>query len=110
MRTIALEEHFTSPAFLEGPGRHFREFALKTGGVGAAKTFEQLCDVGADRLAKMDAAGVDMQVLSLAPGVEQLEAAEAIAAAEETNEYLAAAVKQNPKRFAGLAALPTAAP
>ena len=71
MRTIALEEHFTSPAFLEGPGRQFREFALKTGGAGAAKTFEQLYDVGDERLAKIDAAGVDMQVLSLAPGVEQ---------------------------------------
>jgi predicted TIM-barrel fold metal-dependent hydrolase len=110
MRTITLEEHFMSPTFLEGPGRHFREFAVKSGGARAAKTFELLSDLGERRLAAMDAAGVDMQVLSLAPGVEQLEAAEAIAAATDTNDYLAAAIKKNPTRFAGLASLPTMQP
>ena len=59
----------------------------------------------------MDAAGIDMQVLSLNyPGVEQLEAVEAISAAREANDFLTEAVKNNPMRFAGLAALPTAAP
>jgi predicted TIM-barrel fold metal-dependent hydrolase len=59
----------------------------------------------------MDAAGIDMQVLSLtAPGVEQLDAAEAIALAREANDYLADAVNKYPTRFAGLAAVPTSAP
>ena len=41
----------------------------------------------------MDAAGIDVQVLSLTfPGVEQLEAAEAVAFARETNDLLAEAV------------------
>lgn len=110
MRTIALEEHFMSPTFLEGPGRHFKELAVKAGGARAAKTFELLCNLGAKRLAAMDAAGVDVQVVSLAPGVEQLEAAEAIAAATETNEFLAAAIRQNPTRFTGLVTLPIGAP
>ena len=39
-----------------------------------------------------------------------MDAAEAIAMARETNDYLADAVKKNPTRFAGFAALPTAAP
>ena len=38
----------------------------------------------------MDAAGIDMQVLSLvSPGTEQLDAAEAVAVAREANDYLA---------------------
>ena len=111
MRTITLEEHFVTPAFLDGPGRDFHQNMVKSGGDRAAKIFEQLCDLGARRLAEMDAAGIDVQVLSLNyPGTEQSEAADAIAAASETNDVLAEAVKKNPARFAGLAALPTAAP
>jgi uncharacterized protein len=110
MRTITLEEHFASPRFLDGPGREFRDRALQYRGA-AAKLFEQLCDVGAKRIAEMDAAGIDMQVLSLNyPGTEQLEAADAVVIAQEANDFLNAAVKQHPTRFAGFAALPTAAP
>jgi predicted TIM-barrel fold metal-dependent hydrolase len=59
----------------------------------------------------MDAAGIDVQVLSLtAPGVEQLDATEAVALARDANDHLAEAVRRHPNRFAGFAALPTAAP
>jgi predicted TIM-barrel fold metal-dependent hydrolase len=59
----------------------------------------------------MDAAGIDMQIVSLtAPGVEQLEAAEAISLAVETNDFVADAIKRHPARFGGFAALPTASP
>jgi predicted TIM-barrel fold metal-dependent hydrolase len=59
----------------------------------------------------MDAAGIDVQVLSLtSPGTEQLEATEAAALAREANDLLGEAVRRHPSRFAGLAALPTAAP
>jgi hypothetical protein len=59
----------------------------------------------------MDAAGIDMQVLSLnAPGVEQLEAAAAVVLARQANDTLGEAVKRHPDRFAGFATLPTAAP
>jgi uncharacterized protein len=110
MRTITLEEHFASPGFLDGPGREFRDRALQYRGA-AEKLFEQLRDVGAKRIADMDAAGIDMQVLSLNyPGTEQLEAAEAVVIAQEANDFLNAALKQHPARFAGFAALPTAAP
>ena len=59
----------------------------------------------------MDAAGIDMQVLSLdTPGVEQADVAEQIAIAREANDFLADVMKKNPKRFAGFACLPIAAP
>jgi predicted TIM-barrel fold metal-dependent hydrolase len=68
-------------------------------------------DVGDKRIAEMDAAGIDMQVLSLnSPGVEQAEAADQVSIARESNDFLAEIVKKNPTRFAGLAALAIAAP
>jgi predicted TIM-barrel fold metal-dependent hydrolase len=108
MRTIALEEHFASPGFLDGPGRELKERALKFGEI-AEKLVERLCDVGEKRVAEMDAAAIDMQVLSLtSPGTEQLEAADAMTLAREANDFLADSVKKYPARFAGFAALPTA--
>jgi predicted TIM-barrel fold metal-dependent hydrolase len=110
MRTITLEEHFTTPKFLEGPGRKRKEAADKAGGR-LAEVFHKLADVGEGRLADMDVAGIDMQVLSLtSPGAEQSDAAEAIALARDANDFLAAVVKKYPERFAGLAVLPTPAP
>ena len=110
MRTITLEEHFANPEFFDGPGKELKNRAEQVGGR-YANLIERLCDIGAKRLAEMDAADIDMQVLSLtAPGVEQMETAAAIALARASNDYLADAVKRNPSRFAGLAALPTGAP
>src|SRR5579862_371179 len=110
MRTITLEEHFAGPGFLDGPGRGLKEQALKFGGP-AAKLLEQLCDLGDNRIAEMDSAHIDMQVLSLtSPGAEQLDAAEALAFARETNDFLAAAMRSHPARLAGFATLPTAGP
>jgi uncharacterized protein len=110
MRTITLEEHFASPGFFEGPGKELKDRAQRFGDR-AARLLEQLSDVGDKRIAEMDAAGIDMQVLSLtSPGSEQLEAAPAIELAREANNFLAEAIAKNPKRFAGFAVLPTAAP
>jgi uncharacterized protein len=103
MRIIALEEHFTTPAFLDGPGRGFKEGMMRSGGARAVKTFEQPVE--------MDAAGLDMQVLSLNfPGTEQADADEAVAVARDANDLLAEAVRKHPKRLAGFATLPTVAP
>jgi len=110
MRTITLEEHFISPGFLAGPGKEFTE-QMRHRGPRGVKIYEQLQDVGAQRIAEMDAAGIDVQVLSLnSPGVEQAEAAEQVAVAAESNDFLAEAVKKHPTRFAAFAALPIAAP
>src|ERR1700722_1314201 len=111
MRVITLEEHFATPKFLDGPGLDLKNAALKFEGR-ATRLIEHLCDLDAKRLAAMDAAGIDMQVLSLtSPGTEQLESvADAVALSRDTNDFIAAAVKKHPTRFAGFAALPTAAP
>lgn len=100
MRIITLEEHFAFPGFMDRFGR--QSFHNKG---------EQLCDLNERRIAEMDAAGIDMQVLSLtSPGTEALAAEEAVKIASSANEFLAAAIERHPSRFAGLAALPTAAP
>jgi uncharacterized protein len=110
MRTITLEEHFASPGFLDGPGRKLKEQAQSFGSR-AAKLLEPLLDIGDTRIAEMDAAGITVQVLSLtSPGVEQLEAADAVPAARDANDFLADAIKKHPSRFAGFAAVPTSAP
>jgi predicted TIM-barrel fold metal-dependent hydrolase len=110
MRIITLEEHFATPGFLDGPGQDLKNAALKFEGR-ATRLIEQLTDIADKRIAAMDAAGVDMQVLSLtSPGTEQLDAPDAVALSREVNDFLAAGVKKNPKRFAGFATLPTAAP
>ena len=108
MRTITLEEHYVTPAFLNGPGREMKE---SPGHFGQEDIPKKLMDIGEGRIREMDAAGIDVQVLSLTyPGVQQLEAEEAVKLARETNDYLAAAVKRHPDRFAGFTVLPVAAP
>jgi uncharacterized protein len=110
MRTITLEEHFASPGFLDGPGRELKDRALRFSGA-AEKLLERLSEVGEKRVAEMDAAGIDMQVLSLtSPGTEQIEGPDAITLASEANDFLAGSVKKYPARFAGFAALPTGYP
>jgi len=110
MRTVTLEEHYASPSFLVGPGRELKAQALKFGAA-AAKLFEQLCEVGEKRIAEMDAAKIDMQVLSLtSPGTEQLEAADTMELPREANDFLADAIRENPTRFAGFARLPASSP
>jgi predicted TIM-barrel fold metal-dependent hydrolase len=110
LRTITLEEHFVTPAFLDGPGRPLTERRPQPGDR-LAGVLDRLRDLETKRLAEMDEARIDVQVLSLnSPGVEQLDAADAIPLARDTNDFLAAAVRRNPARFAGFATVPTGAP
>jgi predicted TIM-barrel fold metal-dependent hydrolase len=105
IRTIILEEHFATPAFLKDLGARMKERLQQ------AQVVDQLCDLGERRISDMDAAGIDVQVLSLtAPGVDQLDATEAVKIARNTNDILADAVRRHPSRFAGFATLPTASP
>lgn len=110
MRTITLEEHYASPGFMQGPGRQLEERA-RTPGNPVAGVIGNLCDVGDGRIALMDAAGIDVQVLSLtSPGTEQIEPSEALAIAREANDFLVSGIRKHPSRFSGFAALPTAMP
>ena len=66
----------------------------------------KLLDLGAGRIAQMDADGIDLAVLSLtSPGVQAFDAVTATELAAQSNDVLAAAVRKYPKRFAGLAAI-----
>jgi hypothetical protein len=68
MRTIALEEHFATPAYLQGPARRLKEQAERAGGRFAA-LIAQLVDVDDDRIAAMDAAGVPPRSLGSSESV-----------------------------------------
>ena len=110
MRSITVEEHFVSPDFLNGPGKAFTE-QIRGRGPAGARIYDQLQNIGAERIAEMDAAGIDMQVVSLnAPGLEQTHAPEQIVLAAEANDFVAAALRQYPARLSAFAALPTASP
>lgn len=116
LRTITLEEHYATPAFMQGPGKDLTRIsdAVRSNPPMAglyANLVDNLTDIGEKRIAQMDEAGIDVQVLSLtSPGTEQLEGEEAVRVARETNDALASAVKQHPNRIGGFAAIPTAVP
>ena len=111
MKTITLEEHFATPAYLDGPGRDLKDQAEKYDNARAKKLLPLLTDLGDKRIADMDAGGIDMQIVSLtAPGVEQLDAPESIALAADTNDFALEAIKKHPTRFGAFASLPTPAP
>jgi len=110
MKIIALEEHFILPKEESNlpPGAHRGNDREKLLGF---DVIAELLDLGGRRLAAMDAAGIDVQVLSHnQPGCQALDADAAIPMAREVNDVLSEAVKAHPNRFAGLAALPTADP
>src|SRR3954464_5033104 len=102
-QVIALEEHYLDPEvkpYITGPD------VTRQPTVSA-----RLDDVGQGRIAEMDAAGIDMQVLSQgAPSVQRLEAELAVRLARGANDRLAETVRSHPDRVAGFAMLPTADP
>jgi predicted TIM-barrel fold metal-dependent hydrolase len=101
MRTITLEEHFVTESFLRATDAY---------GNAAPAWLDalqpKLLDLGAGRIAAMDDAGIDLQVLSLAAiGFDALDASTATSLASDVNDELAAAVRANPSRLAGFACL-----
>ncbi len=61
--------------------------------------------LGEERIADMDASGIDMQVVSLsAPGVQVFDPAQASALARSANDQLAEGIAAHPDRYVGLAA------
>lgn len=99
-RVVACEEAFTLPE-IQAELRRIRG----EGDAGPVPPHVRaMLDVGEGRLRAMDAARVDMHVLSLGtPGVQDFETSTAIALARVVNDRLSAIVRSHPDRFAGLA-------
>src|SRR6266851_5797374 len=102
MRMIALEEHLLpadvaaaislDPATLQGKAA-------------------ALDDLGEGRLQAMDAAGIDVQVLSaLAYAVQELDPGQALDVSRDLNDRMAGAVAAHPGRFRAFATLPMCDP
>lgn len=104
MRFIGIEEHYRTAAIAEATAS---DPYMKALGARGREVLSRLEDLGSRRLADMDAAGIDVQVLShTLPATEQLDAATAIPLARDANDMLAGAVERHPERFVGLATLP----
>jgi hypothetical protein len=68
---------------------------------------ERLDDLGDARIAAMDAQGVDIQIISLAPpGTQPLDAADAVRLSARANDSAAEAVRRYPARLRAFATLP----
>jgi predicted TIM-barrel fold metal-dependent hydrolase len=101
---IAIEEHYEDPAMAARADARRRI-------AGSPDLGPKLADLGKLRLREMDAAGIDVQVISHAPSLlQQLEPKESVPQATAMNDRLHDAVDRNPERFAAFAALPTRDP
>jgi predicted TIM-barrel fold metal-dependent hydrolase len=99
--TITLEEHFVTESYLKATGAEEAS---------APPQFQQLrsqlLDLGEGRIAAMDEAGIDLQLLSLAAlGFDKLDPLTATSVLHDANDELAAAVRTYPTRFGGFATL-----
>lgn len=117
MMRIAVEEAFVteeiarewkkvlSSEFVE-PGFRMMGSSILGDGSVANTVHSQLLDVGAGRIAQMDAAGIDIAVLSItSPGVQVFDSITATRLAGHANDILAEALLAYPSRLAGLAAI-----
>jgi 5-carboxyvanillate decarboxylase len=117
-RRIATEEAFAPPELLElyrrllhdgGGDKGFQSlwgFYLGSTAERPRAVVRRLADLGAERIADMDAAGIDHQVLALtSPGTNVLDPATARSMATLANDMAAQAVRDHPDRFTALAAV-----
>jgi len=102
-RIVAIEEHFWIP--------ELRDRYTGPRGISAHTPAKQLDDLGELRLRDMDAAGIDVQVIShMQPGTQIFDTETAVAMARKANDALYRATQVHPTRFAGFAELPTVDP
>jgi predicted TIM-barrel fold metal-dependent hydrolase len=112
VKIIAIEEHWNSVSIrdaldrLQGAARD-ESVAFNEMGDNQAR----LEDIGQDRIETMDAAGIDVSILSVVtPATQALPAREAIPLAREANDEAADAVRAHPDRLRAFATLPTGDP
>lgn len=105
MKIIGFEEHYTLPAIAEANPNSPRKIfdQSRSGGGWPPPGIE---DLGEGRIAAMDEAGIDVQILSNVPGAEAVEPPLAVELTTQANDAVAAAVTKYPGRFLGFATLP----
>ncbi len=102
---VALEEHFAIAETLQDSAGFAPEADWP-------ELKGRLLDIQERRLREMDAHGIEMMLLSLnAPAVQAIpDTAKANDIARRSNDFMAEQIARQPKRFAGLAALPMQTP
>ena len=103
-RVIALEEHYWHPDVVKKSGGD-------AGSHRSNEIQERLYEIGPMRIATMDEAGIDVQVLGHGmPSTQRMDAESAIRLARISNDFLAEKCKPYPTRLLGFANLPTPDP
>ena len=112
MRIIAIEEHFNVPELLQSiPASTIASCGWTSLPDYVRQHDKQLADLGEERIAAMNTAGITMQIIAIGgPGANLLDGAEAVHFASTSNDLLAAAVRKYPDRFDGFAHLPITEP
>jgi predicted TIM-barrel fold metal-dependent hydrolase len=115
MKIISFEEHYRLPAIdeLAKPDDPYMLMKAALTKLGMYKSGpkgdwpEGIYDLGAGRIAAMDVASIDVQILSqAAPAVETVEPSLAVNLAIQANDAVADAIANYPDRFRGFATLP----
>lgn len=117
-RRIATEEAYAPQEMIDEYLRMLREETVEIGFRSLMGYFltsehpqpqrvvQRLADLGEQRIADMDAAGIDHQIIALtAPGTQVLDPGFAEELAALANDRIAAAVAEHPARYTGLAAV-----
>ena len=94
-KVIAIEEHYIDPNVTK-----LQEESTKNTKIRNPKMIARMEDLGGERVEEMDAAGIDIQILSIAPpGIHNLPSDIAVDAAKMTNDYLAKKNIRKPKKI-----------
>ncbi|MFG1932858.1 amidohydrolase family protein [Mycobacterium sp. NPDC048908] len=112
MKLVGLEEHFATPEVIKA----WQALEPQWRDVGIAGSADdelgrRLIDLDVERIAAMDATGLDVSVVSMTtPGLQNLSPQDAVALQGVCNDTLADAVRRHPDRLQGFAAVATPAP
>lgn len=112
MRLIAIEEHWSTRGIdralrAQPAGARDDSVALNDRGDITAR----LLDIGEGRVEAMDAAGIDVQILSIAPpGTHGLPARDAVALCREANDRATETADRHPTRLRAMTTLPMSDP
>jgi predicted TIM-barrel fold metal-dependent hydrolase len=112
VKIIAIEEHWNSAGIRDALDRlpdGVRDESVAFNAMGGNQA--RLEDIGEGRIEAMDAAGIDVSILSVVtPATQALPAREAVVLARDANDEAASAVSAHPDRLRAFATLPTSDP